>query len=188
MDVFPKTEDKLLISLLKKGEVKAFDTLFHKYKNKLYHFSFSVLKSEEDSKEIVQETFYRIWKKRFEIDSSKSFKSFLFTISYNLIIDQLRFRLKEKEYRKFLVYYFESNENKEEKGKDFETLTKKIETAVEELPEKRRRIFKLSRERGFSHKEIASCLGITTKTVENQINLSLRHIKLKVGQNDYFPF
>ena len=87
----------LLVSQLIKSDKKAFDALYHRYSKKLFSFSFSFLKNEEDSKEIVQEVFLRIWNKRKQIDGTKSFKSFLFTISYNLIIDQLRIKLKNKE-------------------------------------------------------------------------------------------
>lgn len=179
----PDEDDKQLVSLLKKTEVKAFDILFHKYSQRLYHFSFSLLKNEEDAKEIVQETFLRIWNRRLEVDSGKSFKSYLFTISYHLIIDQLRLRLKDQEYRNFLQDYFKISNFSVDSKIDYEELTQKIDQVIEELPEKRKRIYKLSREEGMSNNEIAEKLGISTKTVENQITLSLRYLKLRLGKH-----
>jgi RNA polymerase sigma-70 factor (family 1) len=173
--------DKILALRLNNNEVKAFDALFHKYSNKLYRFSFSLLKNEEDSKEIVQETFCKIWDKRKELDSGKSVKSFIFTISYNLIIDQLRLRLKDEEYRKFLEQHFRENPFKQGTDMDYETIKKEIDKAVEELPAKRRQIYRLSREKGLSHKKIAAQLDIKEKTVENHINLALRHIKSRLS-------
>lgn len=178
-----KDSDNSLVEQLKTNEIEAFDSLFHRYSEKLYGFSFSLLKKHEDSKEIVQEAFILIWKKRNNIDSSKSFKSYLFQISYNLIIDQLRYRLKDNEFREFLAGYFESEKIELETRIDCETIEKKVKIALEELPEKRRRIFVLSREAGLSHKEIAAKLGISVKTVENQITLSLRHIRQKLGKD-----
>jgi RNA polymerase sigma-70 factor (family 1) len=174
--------DDILVSELKNNEARAFDILFYKYSNKLFSFSFSLLKNNEDSKEIVQETFLRIWYNRNEIDPHKSFKSFLFTISYNLIMDRLRLRMKDKEYRKFLEYYFEYKETGIRSESDYEILKKEIERAIEELPEKRKNIFKLSREEELSHKEIAEKLDIKVKTVENQINLALKHIKVRISK------
>ena len=179
-------DEKLLVSQLRNNEVKSFDILFEKYSAKLYRFSFSLLKNHEDSKEIVQEAFYRVWEKRHEIDSSKSFRSFLFTISYHLIIDQLRLKLKDQEYRKFLKEYFKTEEVKFDTVTDYETLNRQIATIVEELPAKRKQIFTLSREKGLTHKEIAGQLNISVKTVENQINLALKLIKSRLG-NDIFP-
>jgi len=174
-------DDKILVARLKGGEVQAFDVLFHKYSNKLYRFSFSLLKNEEDSGEIVQETFLRIWKKHQSIDSGKSFRSYLFTISYNLIIDLLRLRLKDQEYRKFLATFFEPSQTEKESQMDYESLDKKIREAIDLLPDKRKQIYKLSREEGLNHKEIAEKLNLSVKTVENQINLSLKQIKTHLG-------
>ena len=186
MNDLPRDDEKLLVSKLRNNDVKSFDILFEKYSAKLYRFSFSLLKNHEDSKEIVQETFFRVWEKRREIDSSKSFKSFLFTISYHLIIDQLRLKLKDQEYRKFLKEYFKAEEVKVDSVIDYETLNRQISAVIEELPAKRKQIFSMSREQGLSHKEIAAQLNITVKTIENQINLALKLIKSRLG-NDIFP-
>ena len=183
MTFLPNEDDKLLVSRLRNNEIRAFDALFQKYSDRLYRFSFSLLKNDEDSKEIVQEVFFRIWNKREELDSSKSFKSYLFTISYRLIIDQLRLRLKDQEYRKFLQEYFNTNSIEIESNLDYESLNKKIEIIIEELPEKRKLIYKLSRQKGYSHKEIAQQLGLSVKTVENQINLSLKYFKTRLGKD-----
>jgi RNA polymerase sigma-70 factor (ECF subfamily) len=134
----------------------------------------------------VQEAFFRIWNKRNEIDSFKSFKSYLFTISYHLVIDQLRLRLKEQEYRSFLQEYFDLGDDSLNSTSDFETLNQRIELAVNALPEKRKQIYLMSREKGLSHKEIAEQLSINVKTVENQIGLAMKHIKLSLG-NDFLP-
>jgi len=186
MNDLTNNDEKKLVAQLRNNEVKSFDILFEKYSAKLYRFSFSLLKNHEDSKEIVQETFFRVWDKRREIDSSKSFKSFLFTISYHLIIDHLRLKLKDQEYRSFLKEYFKTEEVKVDSVIDYETLNRQIAAVIAELPDKRKQIFKLSREQGLTHKEIAGQLNISVKTVENQINLALKLIKSRLG-NDIFP-
>jgi RNA polymerase sigma-70 factor (ECF subfamily) len=183
MSLLEKDNDKLLVVQLVNNEVEAFDKLFHKYSEKLYRFAFSLLKNSEDSKEIVQEAFLRIWRKREAIDSTKSFKSFLFAISYNLIVDQLRLRLKDQEYRKFLISYFESESFDLSSKLDYDKIVSQIRDAVDEMPAKRKQVYTLSRELGLSHKEIASRLGISVKTVENQITLALKHLKSKLGKD-----
>jgi len=186
MSVSEKEDDKRLVLQLNNNKVEAFDTLFHKYCEKLFRFSFSLLKNKEDAQEIVQEVFLRIWKKREEIDSAKSFKSFLFSISYNLVVDQLRLRLKDQEYRKFLVHYFESESFELRNDLDYDKIVVQLRDAVEELPHKRKQIYTLSRKLGLSNKEIAARLGISIKTVENQITLALKHLKTSLGK-DVFP-
>ncbi|MEN8122961.1 MAG: RNA polymerase sigma-70 factor [Bacteroidota bacterium] len=182
MSAFNK-DDKQLVMQLQSNEVKAFDILFHKYSKELYRFSYSLLKNDEDAKDIIQEVFLRIWKKRDEINSSKSFKSFLFSISYHLVIDLLRSRVKDKKYREFLVNYFESDSFSLKSELDYETIVKQIRIAVDELPAKRKQVYTLSREIGLSHKEIAVRLGISVKTVENQITLALKHLRSRLGKD-----
>lgn len=168
MITLAKESDKELVNLLHDNVISAFDKLFHRNAERLYIFSFSLLKNEEDAKETVQETFLRVWNKRDQLDSSWSFQAFLFSISYHLIVDQLRLRLKDKNYREFLYRYFENNSDSTFDRIDFDKLVLGIRKAVDELPEKRKRIFILSREAGLSNTEIAKKLGISVKTVENQ--------------------
>lgn len=183
MNDLPIENEKLLVSRLRNNEVKSFDILFEKYSARLYRFSFSLLKNDEDAKEIVQETFFRVWEKRHEIDSSKSFKSFLFTISYHLIIDQLRVKLKDQEYRRYLKEHFKTEEVPINSNADYENLNRQIAAVIEELPAKRKQIYTMSRKNGLSHKEIAGQLNISVKTVENQINLALKLIKTRLGKD-----
>jgi len=172
-----------LISRLQNNDVKAFDHLFRCYSRNLYRFAFSLLKNKDDAEGIVQEVFLRVWNKRADIDSTRSFKSYLFTISYHLIIDQLRLRLKEKEYLIHLEKFFNTEVTNARNEADYNLLKSQIEEVVEKLPEKRKRIYKLSREEGLSHKEISETLHISVKTVENQINLALKYLKCSLGEN-----
>ena len=184
-DLTEETE-KMLLALLRNGDTGAFDQLFRKYSPKLFRFALSLLKSDDDAREIVQETFFRIWNRRQEIAPDKSFKSFVFTISYNLMIDQLRLRLKDQEYRRFLYENFEIGQERLSVTIDYDTLCSQIEQAVDELPDRRKTIFTLSRNAGMSHREIAEKMGVSVKTVENQINLSLKHIRMRLGK-DFLP-
>ncbi len=179
----PDKNEKTRVLKLRNNDVEAFDFLYHQYCNKLFRFAFSLLKYEEDASEIVQETFFRIWEKRNNIDSTKSFKTFLFSISYHLIIDKLRERLKDQKFRNSLEKHFSEQANFQENRMDYNTLQTEINKAVDELPEKRKEIYRLSREKGFSHKEIAEQLRVKPKTVENQINLALKHIKTRLGKD-----
>ena len=179
----PSSPENELISRLQNGEVKAFDTLFHTYSERLYQFAFSLLKNAEDSEGIIQESFLRVWDKRKDLDSTKSFRSYLFTISYNLIIDKLRKKYRERSYIEHLTKYFEEVSQPSELRVDYDIIKSQIDKAVEELPKKRRQIYRLSREEMLTHKEISVQLHISVKTVENQINLALKHLRNKVGTN-----
>ncbi len=178
-----KPDDIQCVKGLQSGSVQAFDLLFQRYSNRLYSYSLSLLKTHQDAEEIVQITFEKIWEKREEITSDRSFKSFLFTIAYHLIIDQFRKNLQSRKYEDFILHEARKNFNVVEEELEYNELHDKIEKAISNLPERRRIIFKMSRIEGLSHKEIAERLDISPETVENHINLAICSLK-KVLERD----
>jgi RNA polymerase sigma-70 factor (family 1) len=173
-------DDNVLVSDFLKGKVKAFDLLHEKYSDRLYGFAFKLLKNKEDALDSVQEAFLRIWQRRRELDADKSFKAFVFTISYNIIMDQLRKRLSDNNYLEFLKKHFQSEKVISENEADFNILEKQIQSFIGKLPLRRKEIYRLSREKGLSNKEIAESLKISVKTVETQINLAVKFLKSRI--------
>lgn len=169
---------------IRKGDVAAFDLFYGQYSQRLYGFAFSMLKNKEDAKEIVQEAFLKLWNKRAEIDSAYSLKAFLFSISYHIIIDLLRKRTQDAGFKEYLRNYFNDETAKTDELVHFNELNEALERMVSELPLQRRKVYLMSREEGLSHQEIAGKLGITIKTVENHINLSLKYLRKKLGSHN----
>ena len=173
-------EMNLLTKRIRQGDIKAFDLLYAQFSERLFGFAFSMLKNHEDAKEVVQETFLKLWKKRDQLDSSQSVKALLFSVSYHIVIDLLRKRLKENQYLHELHARFAENEPGADHLADYNELNNELQKAISALPEQRKKIYQLSREEGLSHKEIAGILNISVKTVENQINLALKTIRQKL--------
>jgi len=179
-----KQSDSELANMIKSGQLKAFDLLYERYSQNLYRFARSLLKNHEDAEEVVQEVFYRVWNKRKDLSGRKSFQSFLFTIAYNVTIDQLRKRINDQKYEQFLINQAQRNFLNPEDDLEFQDLKNEVEKAIHELPEKRKQIYMMSREEGLSYKEIALRKSIKVKTVENHINLALRHIRKRLGAKE----
>ena len=173
-------DDNVLVSDFLKGNVKSFDLLHEEYSERLYGFAFKLLKNKEDALDTVQESYLRIWQKRRELDADKSFKAFLFTISYNIVMDQLRKRLSDINYLEFLKKNFQLEQVISENEADFNILEKQIQSYIGELPLRRQEIYRLSREKGLSNKEIAESLNISVKTVETQISLAVKLLKSRI--------
>jgi len=176
-----KTE-KEIVEDVKRGMASAFDNLYEAYSHKLYLFAYSILKSGEDAEEIVQNTFFKIWEKRQSIDSNLTFKSFLFTVAYNMTVDLLRERLKERKYREIILEKATSNYNLEE-AIEFGDLLENVQKIAMELPPRKNEIYQLSRVNHLSYNEIAEKLNISVKTVENSINFSMNFIKKRLGKD-----
>lgn len=159
--------NKLLLERLKKGEERAFDELYNSYREPALRFCNSILKDTEESENIIQEVFIKIWNRRETINPELNFTSYLFTIIKNRVFDHLKEMkkkefLKEKFWEKILEYQAVDNEVKEERFA-------KIKEAVEALSEKRKRIIKLNFEESKSYEEIATQLNISKNTVKNQL-------------------
>ncbi len=175
--------DRVLVKDLKKGQLEAFDLLYERYCHKIYSFSRSILKTHEDAEGVVQEVFLRVWNKRNELLEHKSFKSFLFKLTYNVSIDHFRKRVKDHKYVNFVVNQAQQNCMDPLDILEYGDLKKEVETAINELPLKRKQVFQMSRLEGLSYNEIAIRKQISTKTVENHINLSLKHIRKRLCCN-----
>ncbi len=174
-----KTE-KELVEGLKEGLSGSFDELFNLYANKIFKFAFSFLKSEETSKEIVQDTFLRIWVMHHAVDPEQSFKSLLFTLAYNNIMTKFREKIKEKKYREYILtsateYY---DQERIFLAEDLKSYVLRI---IDRLPPRRKEIFILRKEYNMTYKDISEKLGVSVKTVENNINLAIKFIKAQVG-------
>lgn len=175
----------LLAKRIRKGDIKAFDLLYHTYSQKLYGFAFSMLKNHDDAKEIVQDTFLKIWEKREMINPASSLQAFLFSVSYHTAIDLIRKRFKDDQYLTYLQAQFHENDSiTTEEPACYQELIRILDNVIGELPGQRKKIYLLSREEGLSHKEIAEKLNISVKTVENQITLALKTIRKQLISND----
>jgi RNA polymerase sigma-70 factor (ECF subfamily) len=170
-------EEKILVSLMKAGNSFAFEKLYFSYSKKLYNFAFNILKSKEDAEGIVQNVFTKIWETRSEINNDMSFGGYIFRIAKNMMLNQLRKRIIEKEYINYLHTRPEDTSLPVEQVVNFMELNLEIERIINELPEKRRKIFKLSRDEGLTYKEIAEILNISVNTVNTQISKSLECIR-----------
>jgi len=170
--------DYNLVQLLQKGNVAAFDSLFEVYSPKLYGFALKYFKNETDAEELVQEVFVKVWENHQSLKSELSFKSYLFTIALNQI--RKHFNKKVTSLR-----YLESLQNDPEFSDqiitdDYETTLRKIYQIIGQMPERRREIFLKSKLEGKSSKEVATELGISAGTVDNQVSEAIRFIRSRL--------
>lgn len=169
-----------LVRKLRDGDSLAFDTLFRQYSYKLFCFVNKYLNEREESEEIVQDVFLNLWKHKKEIRSEEAFKSYLYKIALNNIRNYFTKKQVQEKYKQVIAreYLIESNSDQEEP--DYELIIKQVDRLIEELPEKRREIFLLSRKEGLDISEIAQYLGISESTVKNQISSAIAFLKGEV--------
>lgn len=179
-------EEQILVKQFKDGSHAAYKVLYLKYAPKLFAFSRKYIYDADDAREIVQEVFLRIWEKRENIDESQSFSSYVIQAAKHRIFNGFRKKVNEQAYIDFLAFGDNTQANFTEHQVDYMEVKQKAEEAINALPEKRREIFRLSREEGLKNKEIAEKLRISIKTVENQMGEALK--SLREALSDYHSF
>jgi len=166
-----------IIHRLKKDDKSAVDELFSYYYPRLYHFSKSILKIENDIDDILQEVFVKIWLNRQKINSVETFNSYIFTITKNEVLNLIRSNLRDQTFKNELFLRSVAEEYQTSDQVEFDEIETRINQTVAGLPEKRQQVFILSRMEGLSNKEIAQQLNISEKTVEDHITHAIKHIK-----------
>lgn len=82
--------ERIYLERLRKGSYKDFTKLYELYVSRLYAFALGLTHSDVLAKDIVQETFIKVWIRREQIDPDMSFRSFLFTMAKNQLLNEFR--------------------------------------------------------------------------------------------------
>lgn len=161
---------ELLIREFSNESESAFEELFDYYYKRLYNFSRSFLKTGEGIDDILQDVFIKIWQQRKNIHNPETFNSLLYTITRNLLLNEIRRRLNNEKKREEIRNMSLASEYETTIEVDYSLLKENVDQIIENLPDRKKEIFKLSREEGLSYKEIAEKLNISTKNVEYHIS------------------
>ncbi len=175
--------DKTLFLKIKEGDEAAFNKAFQSYYSRLCFFADNIIRDYDQSSSIVQQVFVDLWLKRAHLDVIYSLKGFLFRSVRNQALDWLRHRKVESDYLEELS--FKQEEAVFMDQLELAELNDKINTAIQDLPERCREIFVLCRFEGLKYAEIASQLEISVKTVETQMSIALKKIRTKVSDSQY---
>ena len=168
MRISPDINDQELTSLLSRGSKDAFRQLYNRYGSKIHRFALNYLKSEYDAEELVQDVFLKLWDKRNFLDSSGNIKSYIYKVAVNSIYDFIRHKNIEQAFHEFSMGKTEESDDTWEEVV-YNDMLAQIEQLMKQMPEQRRKIFKMSKEYGLSNAEIAKSLSLSKRTVENQL-------------------
>lgn len=176
-----------LIKKVKQASYEDFTRLYFMYADLLYGFVLNLTKSPDDAEDILQETFLRIWQTKENLSLETSFKSYLYTIAHNLIIDSFRKKIDSVAFEVYIQSdaYQNYTENNTENEVYFDEFLDKLNEAKKKLSSRQLVIFELSREKGCSIKDIAEKMGVSEKIVKNQLTLALKTLKSELSLLHY---
>ena len=172
--------DEQLLDQLKTGDREAFRQLFDRYYKYLLVTVINISGDRELAREVGQEVFFEVWKKREQLAIKGSLKSYLRRAAVNRMLNQLKARR---------LQYMDDEQMPEPESRPADDpqhqmeaadLQDIIQQAINALPERCRLVFTLCRLEGMSHKEVAAKLDISTKTVENQMLKALKQLRQAV--------
>jgi RNA polymerase sigma-70 factor, ECF subfamily len=172
-------DEKTIFKKIRNDDRDAFKSLFDTYYASLCHYASHFLNDDVLSEEVVQELFVKLWEKRKTLDVDTSVRNYLFRSVRNLCLNQIQ----HDKVIKLHAHRLKEALTTEDPAADYlitPEMILQLEEAIEALPEKRREIFRLSREVGLKYREIAEKLQISVKTVEAQMGLALKELRSKI--------
>jgi RNA polymerase sigma-70 factor (family 1) len=178
--------DKVLLDRLSGGDEGALNDIYLLYWEGLFLSAFNVLKDKAACEDIIQELFLQLWQKRATLQINTSLSAYLYTaVRYN-VFRQIRTGKVRRELFQHIDERIEGLAAAPLANAEEREIHQKLAQVVASLPEKCREVYILSREEELSHKEIASKLNISTKTVENQITIALKRVRSSLNTLSVF--
>ncbi|MDP3914145.1 MAG: RNA polymerase sigma-70 factor [Bacteroidota bacterium] len=172
------SEELYIVKKMIEGDVDSFKYFFDRYYDDLCNFVHIYLHDQALSEEIVQDIFVYFWENKEKLQINTSVKSFLFSASKFKSLNLLR----DTKTQKRIVEKIGKTEplitsEEEDSYIDTNEFKKILDAAVDQLAPKCREIFLLSKFEDLSNREIAEKLGISVKTVENQMTIALKKLR-----------
>jgi RNA polymerase sigma-70 factor (family 1) len=171
-------ENTLLLELLSQSDEQAFMTIYHRYWQKIFTIAHNRLQNSQEAEDIVHDVFFSLWQNR-QTQQIQQLENYLAVATKYKVLTRIKSQLRERQYRESVdtgIVVDMPIENR----LHYKRILMLVMTEVEKLPEKCRIIFQYSRNEGMSVKQIAKVMHISPKTVENQLNKALRHLRTAV--------
>ncbi len=171
-----KSDDNALFEQVRSGDLSAYEQIFRTHYAPMARYATSIVRNYTIGEEIAQEVLMYIWEKRDRITLTGSLKAYLFSSIKNKCINYIKLELPKLQSTTDLNQ-ISTLTSAELTSDDTAYMKKKIQFAINQLPEKCKNIFVLSRYGGLTYAEIADDLEISVKTVENQVSIALKKLK-----------
>lgn len=172
----PRSDSELL-SVLRTGDRRAFEALFHRYHARLCSYALQLTGHDGVAEEIVQDLFLFVWNKRDSLElRDDALAHYMFASVRNAAISQHR-RRKLEELKADSVIELMAHPERADRLAESEELARAVREAVAKLPDRCRDVITLHREQGLSYKEVGATLGIAPNTVEVHMAKAFRLLR-----------
>lgn len=162
------------------GNIKHYEKMFKKYYPMLCIYARKFVEDDSTAEEIVQNVFYILWKKRNEITINSSLKSYLYRSVHNNCLNHISHQRIVQKHQQETINAERTYANDPLEELKRVELYERMNKALDELPERCKEVFKLSRFEGLKYHEIADRLSISVKTVEANMGKALKHFRISL--------
>lgn len=171
-----------LLDAVRQNDKKAFAELFKRYWKKVYAMTYSMVRSEKPTQEIVQDIFISLWDKRFTL-SINHLPSYLYVTVKNKTLNHIASQITREKYWNYYKQFIPLQEDVTANAVEFNELMEALEDGIEHLPEKSKKVFRLNHLEGHSISEIANLLNLSEKAIRYHLTQSVK--KLRLHLKDY---
>jgi len=177
-----KTDDIYYIEAVRKGNVQAFSFLVEKYQKLVYTLALKLLKKPEEAEEMAQDTFIKAFQKLDSYEGKSKFSTWLYSITYNACISELRKRriefkslddrqISDQDEQKMNDYYRETKKEDQEKY---------LNLALAKLPEDDQVLVTLYYYENQSMDEISQITGLTVSNIKVKIHRARKRMQMSL--------
>ena len=142
------------------------------------------MKSEAEAQEILQDVFLKIWDNRNSIDIEKSFRSYLFKIAENKVVDFFRKAARDKKREAELISLATIEYMPVEELLYSDEKSALLQKAIDSLSPQRQQVFRLCKLEGKTYKEVSELLGISVSTISDHIVKATKSIRSYFENNE----
>lgn len=174
--IMNENELQVLIGKMKTGDRESFNQIFRRYYTPLTRFCVRFVADADQSAEIVQDLFVKLWTNREKLDFTSSFESYMLRSVRNAAITFINKERAHAETNE-RIYTDDSDANDPSETLQSNNLEASYREVLASMPEKRREVFLASRYDGLKYAEIAEKLGLSQKTVEAHMSAAIKQLR-----------
>ncbi|MCW0482068.1 RNA polymerase sigma factor [Gaoshiqia sediminis] len=173
--------DEQLFQQIRDDDYFSYNQLFMRYYARLCAFVYEYLQDEAVAEDLIQDLFLKLWAERKRIEIRERVISYLYKASRNAALNHLR---SEKNRQKAINTLPLTESQPEDEFTDFDEFVVQLQACIDELPDRSKQVFVMSRIDGFKLAEISEKLGISVKTIKNQIWKSMQYLRSCLKQKN----